>query len=73
MFLIMLYLSLYLILFYFTIMVNIFQKISGQIASNVTGIRRFGQAIGLCEANVPCPNCGGKKTVPRAKPDYGFL
>ena len=42
------------------------------MAHNVPGMRRLGQAIGLCEANVPCPKCGGDKTVQRAQPDYGF-
>jgi len=23
----------------------------------------LGQVIGLCEANVPCPKCGGEKTA----------
>jgi hypothetical protein len=27
----------------------------------------LGQVIGLCAANVPCPNCGGDKTVQRAE------
>jgi len=29
-------------------------------------MRRLGQDIGLCEANVPCPKCGGDKTAQRA-------
>ena len=37
-----------------------------RMSFNVLGIRRFGQVIGLCEANVPCPNCGGDKTAQRA-------
>jgi len=32
----------------------------------------LGQVIGLCEANVPCPKCGGAITVQRAKPEHGF-
>jgi len=33
----------------------------------------LGQVIGLYEVNVPCPKCGGDKTVQRApSPDYGF-
>src|SRR5215510_8767358 len=31
------------------------------MALNVLGIRRLGQVIGLCEANVPCPKCGEAK------------
>ena len=42
------------------------------ISFNVSGMRRLGQDIGLCEANVPCPKCGGDKTAQRAKPDCGF-
>jgi len=42
------------------------------MAFNVPGMRRLGQVIGLCEANVPCPKCGGDKTAQRAKPDCGF-
>ena len=30
-------------------------------------IRRFGQVIGLCEANVPCPNCRWRLAWERAK------
>jgi len=29
-------------------------------------MRRLGQVIGLCEANVTCPKCGGDKTAQRA-------
>jgi len=36
------------------------------MALNVPGMRRLGQEIGLCEANVPCPKCGGDKTAQRA-------
>jgi len=32
----------------------------------------LGQVIGLCAANVPCPKCGGVKTVQRAQPEHGF-
>ena len=35
---------------------------------NVPGIRRLGQVIGLCEANVPCPKCGGAKTQKERSP-----
>jgi len=42
------------------------------IAHNVLGMRRLGQEIGLCEANVPCPKCGGDKTAQRVLPDCGF-
>jgi len=59
--------SLY-IIFQYSCIIIFFAK----LAFNVLGIRRFGQAIGLCEANVPCPNCGGEKTAQRAKPDCGF-
>ena len=41
-------------------------EISGFIAHNVPGMRRLGQEIGLCVANVPCPKCGGDKTAQRA-------
>ena len=46
--------------------------LSKKFSFNVPGIRRLGQDIGLCIANVPCPKCGGDKTVQRAQPDYGF-
>ena len=42
------------------------------ISFNAPGMRRLGQVIGLCEANVPCPKCGGDKTAQRAQPDCGF-
>ena len=42
------------------------------MSHNVPGMRRLGQDIGLCEANVSCPKCGGDKTTQRAKPDCGF-
>ena len=49
-----------------------YDKSSVSISYNVTGWRRFGQVIGLCVANVPCPKCGWSKTVQRAKPEHGF-
>jgi len=33
----------------------------------------LGQVIGLCEANVPCPNCGGDKTPQRANSPTGVF
>ena len=41
----------------------IYIKSLGQMAYNVQGMRRLGQVIGLCEANVPCSKCGGDKTA----------
>src|SRR5215510_12029979 len=49
-----------------------FPKMSMGIAYNVPGIRRLGQVIGLCEANVPCPKCGGVKPCRGRKPEHGF-
>jgi len=34
-------------------------------SSSAEDWRHLGQVIGLCEANVPCPKCGGEKTVQR--------
>jgi len=36
------------------------------MAYNVPGMRRLSHVIGLCEANVPCPKCGGDKTAQMA-------
>ena len=36
------------------------------IAHNVPGWRRFGQVIGFCEANVPCPKCGWRQNCAEA-------
>jgi len=33
----------------------------------------LGQVIGLCVANVPCPNCGGDKTPQRANSPTGVF
>ena len=43
------------------------------MSPNVPGMRRLGQAIGLCEANVPCPKCGGDKTAQRAHSPAAFF
>jgi len=43
-----------------------------QIAHNVLGIRRFGQVIGLCEANVPAQNVAERKPHKGACADCGF-
>jgi len=54
------------------LMVSYFLYTFLKLAHNVTGNWWLGQIKGLCEANVPCPNCGGDKNPQRAKPDWVF-